>query len=133
MDAVLHQHEIAIREDSASFGLNLILGLSSVVNHGGDVQASLSVQQLITKFKEDLAADPAFLQKLLQQYLMDNQHRLTTIMLPDEKYETAQKAAEEERVKKATAKMTPQEKTEVIKAGNICRASRRRKLALSFH
>lgn len=117
MDAVLHRHEIAIREDSASFGLNLILSVSPIVNHGGDVQESLSAKQLISRFKDDLAADPAFLQNLLKQHLLDNYHRLTTIMLPDEDYEASQKVAEEQRLRKAVGNMTPEEKEMVIKSG----------------
>ncbi|VDN42167.1 unnamed protein product, partial [Dibothriocephalus latus] len=33
VEAVLHQYQIAVRQDSAQFGLNLILGLAPIVNH----------------------------------------------------------------------------------------------------
>uniref|UniRef100_A0A5K3FZR3 Presequence protease, mitochondrial n=1 Tax=Mesocestoides corti TaxID=53468 RepID=A0A5K3FZR3_MESCO len=118
VDAVLHQHEIAIREDCARFGLQLILALSSVVNHGGDVLTCLAMKQLISRFKEDLAADPAFLQNLISRYLVANPHRLTVIMLPDDKFAAVQTAKEAERVAKAVGQMTEEGRAEVVR---LCR------------
>lgn len=117
IDAVLHQFEIAVREVSARFGLNLVLGLASIVNHGGDVETSLAVKALIDRFKNDLAADPAFLQKLVRTYLVDNTHRLTTIMRPQEEWAAQQQQLDVARLSKLTSKMTPEDRLELAKSG----------------
>ncbi|VDD79233.1 unnamed protein product [Mesocestoides corti] len=131
VEAVLHKKEIAIREDSADFGLQLILAISSVVNHGGDLFARLSVKQLINRFKADLATDPAFLQKLISQYLVGNPHRLTVIMLPDDKFEALEASKEAERVAKAVGKLTEEGKREVVKLSRELAAEQKREEDLS--
>ncbi|KAL5970691.1 Presequence protease mitochondrial [Taenia solium] len=115
VEAVLHRQEIALREDSARFGLQVILGLAGIVNHGGDVQTGLSVQQMVDRFKSELAADPEMLQKLISCYLLQNPHRLCVIMLPDAEFEAKQKVEEAQRLEKAVGGMSTEKKEEALK------------------
>lgn len=87
------------------------------MNHGGDIQVALSVQQLVDTFKKQIAADPQTLQKLIDEYLVKNPHRLTVTMLPDEKFEAKQKEGEAKRLEKIVSALTPEKKEEVIKEG----------------
>ncbi|VDL35011.1 unnamed protein product [Hymenolepis diminuta] len=120
IEAVLHQQEIALKQDNARFGLSVILGLAGIVNHGGDIQTALSVQQLVDTFKSQLAADPQVLQKLIDQYLVKNPHRLSVIMIPDETFEVKQKEKEIQRLEKAVKDLSPTKKEEIIKeAGEL--------------
>ncbi|EUB58568.1 Presequence protease [Echinococcus granulosus] len=115
VEAVLHRQEIALREDNARFGLQVILGLAGVVNHGGDVQTALSAQQMVDRFKSDLAADPEMLQKLIDHYLVQNPHRLCVTMLPDAEFEAKQKVKETQRLEKAISGMSAEKREELLK------------------
>ncbi|KAM7542840.1 hypothetical protein Aperf_G00000018968 [Anoplocephala perfoliata] len=115
IEAVLHQQEIALRHDNARFGLSAILGIAGIANHGGDIQTALSVQRLVETFKSQLAADPEMLQKLIDQYLVRNPHRLCVIMRPDEAFESKQKEKEAQRLEKAIRDLTPEKKEEIIR------------------
>lgn len=117
VEAVLHQHEIALREDNARFGLQVILGLSGIVNHGGDVQTALSVQQLVERFKADLATKPEMLQELIDQFLVRNPHRLCVIMLPSADFEAKEKKKEAQRLANLVKDLTPEKRDEVVKEG----------------
>lgn len=97
--------------------MSVILGLAGIVNHGGDIQTALSVQQLVDTFKSQLAADPQVLQKLIDQYLVKNPHRLSVIMLPDETFEDKEKEKEIQRLEKAVKDLSPKKKEEIIKEG----------------
>lgn len=118
MEAVLHRQEIALREDSARFGLQVILGLAGIANHGGDVQTALSVQQMVDRFKSELAADPEMLQKLIDRYLLQNPHRLCVTMLTDAEFGAKQKVKEAQRLEKVIGGMSAEKKEEALKEGS---------------
>ncbi|VDO09313.1 unnamed protein product [Rodentolepis nana] len=115
IEAVLHQQEIALKQDNTRFGLSAILGLAGIVNHGGDIQRALSVQQLVDTFKSQLVEDPHMLEKLIDQYLVKNPHRLSVIMVPDETFETKQKVKEAQRQERAVKDLTPEKREVIIK------------------
>ncbi|BHF68454.1 hypothetical protein SprV_0301148800 [Sparganum proliferum] len=131
VEAVLHQYEIAVRQDSAQFGLNLILGLAPIVNHGGDIESCLSILKLIERFKSDLAAEPGFLQRLVREYMVENPHRLISIMQPDAKWESAQRKRDQERLEQLTAKMTPSDRDEVTTLATELAAKQKKEEDLS--
>ena len=117
MEAVLHQQEIALREDNARFGLQTILALSGIVNHGGDVQTALSVKQLVERFKSDLVEQPEMLQKLIDRFLVRNPHRLCVIMLPDADFEAKERVKETQRVEKVVKQLSPEKREEAVEEG----------------
>ncbi|KAA0197048.1 Eupitrilysin (M16 family), partial [Fasciolopsis buskii] len=70
IDAVLHQYELAVRHESAQFGLNLILGLSHAVNHEVNLEEALRIQALIDRFNKDRESSPNLLIDMIQKYLL---------------------------------------------------------------
>ncbi|XP_065339085.1 presequence protease, mitochondrial [Cloeon dipterum] len=94
VEAVLHSLELGAKTQSASFGLNLALGILPSWNHGADPVDCLNLAAHVSRLRKQLAAEPAFLQTLLDQYLCSNTHKLTISVSPDEAYD--EKLAQEE-------------------------------------
>ncbi|CAH8468327.1 unnamed protein product [Dicrocoelium dendriticum] len=86
VEALLHQYELAMRHESARFGLHLIFALAHAVNHDADVKEVLEVQNMVRRFRADLQTNPSLLLDLMQRYLLDNKHVLLTTMRPDENW-----------------------------------------------
>jgi Zn-dependent M16 (insulinase) family peptidase len=89
LEAVLHQLELSQREisgDSYPYGLQLILAGLSPMLHGGDPVALLDLDPVLDRLREQIK-DPQYIQKRVQKLLLDNAHRVTLILKPDQGYE----------------------------------------------
>ncbi|TGZ59469.1 hypothetical protein CRM22_009042 [Opisthorchis felineus] len=106
VEATLHQYELAVRHESARFGLNLIFGLSHGLNHDADLQEMLQIEKIIQRFRADLEARPTMLQDIVQQYFLDNKHSLLTTMQPDESWKAEQTKGNETLLSKLTESLT---------------------------
>lgn len=78
---MLHQYELAVRHESAQFGLNLILGLSHAVNHEVNLEEALRIQALIDRFNKDRESSPNLLIDMIQKYLLVCFLLYTTLLL----------------------------------------------------
>lgn len=104
IEAALHSLELHQREitgDSYPYGLQLILSSLSSATHRGDPIELLDIDPVLKKMKDDIK-DPAFLPNLINDYLLNNQHRVTLTVIPDT--ELAKKARDEEKHKLALLK-----------------------------
>ena len=117
VDAILHQIELHQREingDGMPYGLSLILnGLSSVIHHSDPVQV-WDVDTAIEQVKEELK-DPMWLSSLIQEYLLDNPHRVQMTLVPDATKSAREAEAEKARLAEIGAKLTDEQKAEIIK------------------
>ncbi|EFA76511.1 peptidase M16 family protein [Heterostelium album PN500] len=95
IESILHQYEFGQKDVSASLGLKLVGGLQSNWIHGGNPINRLFLNENIARLRKEIAAGPFFQNKLRQ--LLDNPHRLTITMSPDDTQQ-AREAAEEENV-----------------------------------
>ena len=46
----------------------------------------MAINDHVRRFRADLAASPTFLQDKVRKYFIDNPHKLTVTMTPDESY-----------------------------------------------
>lgn len=117
VDAILHQIELHQREingDGMPYGLSLILnGLSSVIHHSDPVDV-WDVDSAITLVKEELK-DPMWLSNLIKTYLIDNPHRVQLTLVPDATKSAKEAEAEKARLNEIGAKLTDEQKAEIIK------------------
>ncbi len=116
VEAALHALELHQREitgDSYPYGLQLILSALSTATHRGDPIELLDIDPVLKRLKEDIK-DPNFIPSLIQEYLLNNQHRITLCVIPDANI--ANKAALEEENKLAAIKqaMNDEEKEKII-------------------
>ncbi len=85
IEAMLHQLELGQREvggDGFPYGLQLMLeGLSSAV-HGGDPVAMLNLDPALAKLREE-SKKPDFVTNLINDYLLNNAHRVRLTLKPD--------------------------------------------------
>jgi Zn-dependent M16 (insulinase) family peptidase len=82
VEACLHQQELATRVERADFGLDAVFGSITLWRHGAHVGELLQPTAFIERFRQDYAENPRLLQDLLQRHLLDNTHRLTSVMRP---------------------------------------------------
>ncbi len=116
VEAILHQIELHQREingDGMPYGLSLILnGLSSAIHHSDPVDV-WDVDTAIDLVKEELK-DPMWLSNLIKTYLLDNPHRVQLTLVPDAEKNAVEAAAEKARLADIGAKLTEEDKAEII-------------------
>ncbi|RZC31870.1 presequence protease, mitochondrial [Asbolus verrucosus] len=112
IESVLHRYELAIKHESANFGLHLLFGIIPTWNHNGNILSSLQINSLIEKLKKEMKQDNHYLQNVVKRYFKDNNHRLVLTMSPDKDYEKKQKLQEEELINRKTGKLSESKQNE---------------------
>lgn len=115
IESVLHRYELGLKHESANFGLNLLFGLTPTWNHNGDLIMQLRCNDLIDKLKNQMKANPSYLQNVVKKYFKDNNHRLVLTMSPDKEYEQKQVNAEKELISSKVKPLSDQNKEEIFK------------------
>eukprot|EP01134_Creolimax_fragrantissima_P007471 CFRG7471T1 len=85
VEAILHQIELSQRDQTTSFGLGLVAALMGHWVNDSDPVELLQISSHVKRFREDMA-DPTFMREFFQQQLVENKHKLTFVMNPDEKF-----------------------------------------------
>jgi Zn-dependent M16 (insulinase) family peptidase len=96
IDASLHQLELRQREiggDHYPYGLQLILNGLNAATHRGDVLSFMDLESAINDLKEDIAS-PDYIPQLIKRLLLENPHRVTLTLRPDEQFHENQIKAE---------------------------------------
>jgi Zn-dependent M16 (insulinase) family peptidase len=118
IEAALNTFEFRLRENNTgSFprGLSLMLRSLTTWLHEGDPLAPLAFETPLAALRQNLADDPRYFETLIDQYLLQNQHRVTLVLEPDTTLGQQQEAAESERLAEVRAKMTDEEVQQVIR------------------
>ena len=103
IESAIHQIEFHRKEVTNTpypYGLKLLMAFSGTWLHGGDPEGILELDALMDKLKEAIAKEP-FLEKCIQNYFLDNPHRVLLTLQPDsniEEKENQRVAAELEAV-----------------------------------
>ncbi|WP_343594886.1 insulinase family protein [Acinetobacter sp.] len=117
IESILHQIELHQREiggDGSPYGLSVILnGLGSVIHHSDPI-AVWDIDHAIAVVKEELK-DPMWLSKLIQTYLLDNQHRVQLTLAPDANKSAQDQATEQARLDALDATLTEEDRAEIQK------------------
>ena len=115
VDAVLHQLELQQREiggDGYPYGLQLILTALGSATHRGKPIELLNLDPALQALRER-AAKPEYIKRLAQA-LLDNPHRVTLVMSPDENIQQRVELAEKQRLADIKACLSAQEKQAII-------------------
>ena len=86
IDSVLHLIELDLKHQKANFGLNLLMGSASKLNHDCDLQTFYSLSEIFDRLRIYFKSNPKLLQQLVEEKLKNNKHRLNMIMKPKEDY-----------------------------------------------
>lgn len=119
LEAVLHQLELHQREisgDGMPFGLNLILQALGPATHYADPIPSMDLEPVIEQLREQIQ-DPNYIRGLARKLLLENPHRLTLVMAPDNTL--SEKQREDEQAHLASLKLAM---SEAAKAETVAQA-----------
>ncbi len=121
LDAVLHQLELSQREvsgDGYPYGLQLILGALSPMLHGGDPVALLDLEPVLVSLREKVE-DPEYVKGLVRKLLLDNPHRVTLTLKPDEAYEGRRSEAIKAELARKQAALSDAEKRDIVEKARL--------------
>jgi presequence protease len=116
VEAVLHQLELHQREvggDGYPYGLQLILTAMGSATHRGDPIGVLNLDPVLEKLHQSIK-DPEFIKTLARELLVENPHRVTLVMTPDQQLAANRDQKEAQRLAQMKAAMTADEKLHVI-------------------
>lgn len=116
IESALHQLELHQREiggDSYPYGLQLILTALTAATHYGDPVQQLNLEAALKQLRQDIQ-DPDFIQKLTQQYLIENPHRVRLVLSPDKDMSSRKEAAEKARLEKIRQALTDSDVQQII-------------------
>lgn len=99
IESVLHNLELSLKHQSPHFGNALLFNSTSLWNHDGDVVRNLRVSEMIATLRCRLRENKNYFQQKIEHYFINNKHKLTLTMSPDELYEDNFKQAEAEMLK----------------------------------
>jgi Zn-dependent M16 (insulinase) family peptidase len=116
LESVLHQLELHQREitgDGFPYGLQLILSALGCATHYSDPIPLLDLDPVIARMREQIQ-NPDYIRALARRLLLDNPHRVTLVMTPDQALSTQRTEAEASRLAQRKEKMDEDEKKAVI-------------------
>ncbi len=129
LEACLHQLELQQREitgDGYPYGLQLILTALNSATHRGDPIALLDLDPVIAKLRQQIK-DPNFIKDLAKKLLLDNPHRVTLTLRPDQTLSAKRVQAETQRLAAIKAQLSEQEKQNIIEQAKALELRQQRK------
>ncbi|MCG8316793.1 MAG: insulinase family protein [Pseudomonadales bacterium] len=116
LEASLHQLELSQREvggDHYPYGLQLIMSAISPAMHRGDPIALLNLDPVLEKLRADIK-DPAFIKTLIKSQLLQNQHRIRLVLVPDDTLENTKAEEVRQRLDTVQQQLSTEEKQGII-------------------
>lgn len=109
VEAAFNSVEFSLREkNTGRFPVGLAVMLQSLTSwlYDGDPVAPLGYEAVLKKLRDSLAADSRYFEKLIKKCFLDNEHRVTVLLLPDETYLARLQEAEKDRLAKVVEKLS---------------------------
>ncbi|KAL7737632.1 hypothetical protein ACLKA6_007740 [Drosophila palustris] len=94
IESVLSNLELSLKHESEHFGKSLLYKSAVLWNHDGDVLAGLRVSKLIETLRFRLKQNSNYFKQKIEKYFINNKHKLTLTMSPDEAYDDNFKLSE---------------------------------------
>jgi hypothetical protein len=116
LEAILHQLELHQREiagDSFPYGLQLIMSAIAPMVHGGDPVELLDLDPVLATLREKIH-DPQYIPDLIRCKLLDNPHRVTLTLRPDDKLDARRQKAIREALAKRKAELSSEEVAQIV-------------------
>ncbi|ORY02652.1 hypothetical protein K493DRAFT_405243 [Basidiobolus meristosporus CBS 931.73] len=122
IDTIVHPIELANKHKTANFGLTIMQAVSSSWFHGNNPIDLLELDQNLKRIKEE-APQKGFFESRIEKYFLNNPHKLTFVMEPDNKYNEQLLENESVRLSKITSKLNDSDKQHIFQRGLDLRAS----------
>lgn len=118
IDAILHRTELALKNKSNSFGLNLVMGLTPLWNHTDDCPLdAFEINKKIERFQTEMKANPKFLEDKVKEYFIHNPHHVVLTMSPKETFTEEQEKVLKQVQDNLVQNLTEQDRQELLDAG----------------
>ncbi len=117
IEAAVNTIEFALRENNTGSyprGLSLMISALNTWLHERDPLMPLRYEEPLAALKESLEADGRAFQPLILDYLVNNPHRTTVILEPDQQLAQRQEAAEKARLAALRAGLNQEDMQRVI-------------------
>lgn len=129
LEAILHQLELHQREiagDQFPYGLQLIMQAISPMVHGGDPVELLDLEPVLAQLREKIK-DPDYVPGLIRRKLLDNPHRVTLTLRPDEQLENRRQQAIQDHLARRKAQLTEEESRRIAERAKALEERQMRK------
>ncbi len=129
LEAILHQLELHQREiagDQFPYGLQLIMQAIAPMVHGGDPVELLDLEPVLADMREKIR-DPQYVPDLIRRKLLDNPHRVTLTLRPDDKLESRRQQAIREALARRKATLTDEEVKQIVDRAQALEKRQQRK------
>jgi len=113
IEGTLHQIEFHGREKVRSaypYGIVLMGRAYRAWLYDGDPLADLNFPRLMTAIRRNWEADPALFQKVVEQWLLGNPHRLLSVLEPNPAHQTERERETEERLSRLQTTLSEEAK-----------------------
>ena len=117
--AAVNTIEFRLRENNTGSyprGLSLMLRALSTWLHDGDPLAPLAFERSLESVKSKLQSDERFLERVIREELLENQHRSVVVLEPDPEMQQREEADERGRLEAVRAEMSPADLRAVVAA-----------------
>lgn len=124
LEAIVEQLELSQREisgDGFPYGLQLILQALTSVTHYSDPVALLDLEPVLAKLREDIK-QPTFVSDLINDLLLNNQHRVRLNLKPDTELSKKRQAAEKAKLQAIKEDLSDDEKHAIIEKNQALEA-----------
>jgi len=119
IESLLHSIELGLKHQSSNFGLHLIMGLNSSWNQDKNPLRLLELNKQVERLQQVLATDESFLQNKIKTCFLDNTHRLTLTMKPQDGFNQKKDEKESELLQKKIKELTPADIEKLFEQGKI--------------
>lgn len=129
LEACLHQLELQQREitgDGYPYGLQLILNALNSSIHRGDPVAALDLDPVIAGLRTKIQ-NPYFIKQLAKTLLLENPHRVTLTLRPDNTLSAKRQLAEQELLTHIKTQLTPADTQKVLEQTQALEKRQQRK------
>ena len=112
IEGTLHQVEFHGKEivrSSYPYGITLMGRVFHTWLYDGDPLVGLNFPVIIEKIREKWVKNPSLFQDIIQQWLLDNPHRLLTVLEPDSAYQAQQENAYRQKMAALKASFSKEE------------------------
>ncbi|MCF6178467.1 MAG: insulinase family protein [Geopsychrobacter sp.] len=116
IEGAIHRLEFSNREvagDSYPYGLLLLMRMLGPWLHGGEPLAALDFDAQLRELRKKLAEGP-YLQDLLRHWLLENPHRITLLLEPDQQLGGREEQVMQEKLAALAASLDEKEKKKII-------------------
>jgi len=114
IQSILHSIEFQSKQVSAEYGQELFENIYLSWHHGVSPFELVDINGIINRLKARINENPRYFSELIKKYFIDNMHRLTSKMIPDENFQQKILTEEDNELEQLKNSMSEEEKLQIV-------------------